>query len=300
MTFFLLVVIALLLFIISKFLHSSADRIETPTPVVSQNPKPLPQAIRVSHWQYYQKTSPTHAAELLKVTNGKIATLSDFDVKETIASFDHTAKTNSLQSYEAAYQLVLNKMVEYLDESYPNVILEAITSVIQEESKQSGRKQQNTVASYVKAELEQIIENKLKAMPPVELFKYRIKEALQHISEKYEWNIEREGYDSPLAQEAVKFMRSAMDNTSLMEAAFRYGYADSFRDIIYDEVELFISEKCNTTLDNAADYCDNKAEYQNPFKRCPACGSKNIHILDHEEGEYYCADCKYDWHPRRM
>ena len=87
----------------------------------------------------------------------EIAMYRDKDVKETISSFDHTAKTNSLQSYESAYQLVLNKMKEFLDQSYPNVVLGVLDNIIKEEVKQTGKRPTNTMSSYVKAELETIL-----------------------------------------------------------------------------------------------------------------------------------------------
>lgn len=300
MIVFLLLIIAILLFILSKVLKKSADKIDSSVSKASpkiQEDSPKP---KISFWDSYQKANPVLAEELLKITKGKIANLSDKDVRETISSFAHTAKTNSLQSYEETFQYILKKMVDYLDQSYPQIILGVLDNVIKEEVKQTGKKSTNTMSFYIKSEIKTIIENKLKAMSPKDLFKYRIKEALQQVSEKYEWNYEREGYDSPLAQEIVTLMRRMLNNETLMMRALLYGYSDSFSSIIIDEMESFVSENCNTSLDVAIDYHDNKQEFKNPYKRCPNCGSLNISEIDPEEDEYWCKDCKHDWHPHLM
>ena len=300
MTAILLFVIAILLFIIARSLNKSADSIEAPTPSVSSNVQQQKPKVEVSYWESYQKSNPELAKELVKLTKGRIGKLSDKDVKETISSFDHTAKTNSLQSYESAYQLVLNKMKEFLDQSYPNVVLGVLDNIIKEEVKQTGKRPTNTMSSYVKAELETIIEDKLKAMSPEDLFKYRIKEALQQTNEKYEWNNDREGFDSPLAQEVVNLMRRMLDNEVLMMTALKFGYGGTFESTIVDEMESFISENCHTSLQEAINYHDNKDEYNDPYKRCPNCGSANITEGDPDEGEYWCNDCHHDWYPRLL
>lgn len=186
MIVFLLLIIAILLFILSKVLKKSADKIDSSVSKASpkiQEDSPKP---KISFWDSYQKANPVLAEELLKITKGKIGNLSDKDVRETISSFAHTAKTNSLQSYEETFQYVLKKMVDYLDQSYPQVILGVLDNIIKEEVKQTGKKSTNTMSFYIKSEIKTIIENKLKAMSPKDLFKYRIKEALQQVSEKYE------------------------------------------------------------------------------------------------------------------
>ena len=296
----LLFVIAILLFIIARSLNKSADSIEAPTPSVSSNVQQQKPKVEVSYWESYQKSNPELAKELVNLTKGRIGKLSDKDVKETISSFDHTAKTNSLQSYESAYQLVLNKMKEFLDQSYPNVVLGVLDNIIKEEVKQTGKRPTNTMSSYVKAELETIIEDKLKAMSPEDLFKYRIKEALQQTNEKYEWNYDREGFDSPLAQEVVNLMRRMLDNEVLMMTALKFGYGGTFESTIVDEMESFISENCHTSLQEAINYHDNKDEYNDPYKRCPNCGSANITECDPDEGEYWCNDCHHDWYPHLL
>ena len=300
MTAILLFVIAILLFIIARSLNKSADSIEAPTPSVSSNVQQQKPKVEVSYWESYQKSNPELAKELVKLTKGRIGKLSDKDVKETISSFDHTAKTNSLQSYESAYQLVLNKMKEFLDQSYPNVVLGVLDNIIKEEVKQTGKRPTNTMSSYVKAELETIIEDKLKAMSPEDLFKYRIKEALQQTNEKYEWNNDREGFDSPLAQEVVNLMRRMLDNEVLMMTALKFGYGGTFESTIVDEMESFISENCHTSLQEAINYHDNKDEYNDPYKRCPNCGSANITEGDPDEGEYWCNDFHHDWYPHLL
>ncbi|MDD6606306.1 MAG: TFIIB-type zinc ribbon-containing protein [Paraprevotella sp.] len=300
MTAILLFVIAILLFIIARSLNKSADSIEAPTPSVSSNVQQQKPKVEVSYWESYQKSNPELAKELVKLTKGRIGKLSDKDVKETISSFDHTAKTNSLQSYESAYQLVLNKMKEFLEQSYPNVVLGVLDNIIKEEVKQTGKRPTNTMSSYVKAELETIIEDKLKAMSPEDLFKYRIKEALQQTNEKYEWNNDREGFDSPLAQEVVNLMRRMLDNEVLMMTALKFGYGGTFESTIVDEMESFISENCHTSLQEAINYHDNKDEYNDPYKRCPNCGSANITEGDPDEGEYWCNDCHHDWYPHLL
>lgn len=300
MTAILLFVIAILLFIIARSLNKSADSIEAPTPSVSSNVQQQKPKVEVSYWESYQKSNPELAKELVKLTKGRIGRLSDKDVKETISSFDHTAKTNSLQSYESAYQLVLNKMKEFLEQSYPNVVLGVLDNIIKEEVKQTGKRPTNTMSSYVKAELETIIEDKLKAMSPEDLFKYRIKEALQQTNEKYEWNNDREGFDSPLAQEVVNLMRRMLDNEVLMMTALKFGYGGTFESTIVDEMESFISENCHTSLQEAINYHDNKDEYNDPYKRCPNCGSANITEVDPDEGEYWCNDCHHDWYPHLL
>ena len=300
MTAILLFVIAILLFIIARSLNKSADSIEAPTPSVLSNVQQQKPKVEVSYWESYQKSNPELAKELVKLTKGKIGKLSDKDVKETISSFDHTAKTNSLQSYESAYQLVLNKMKEFLEQSYPNVVLGVLDNIIKEEVKQTGKRPTNTMSSYVKAELETIIEDKLKAMSPEDLFKYRIKEALQQTNEKYEWNNDREGFDSPLAQEVVNLMRRMLDNEVLMMTALKFGYGGTFESTIVDEMESFISENCHTSLQEAINYHDNKDEYNDPYKRCPNCGSANITEGDPDEGEYWCNDCHHDWYPHLL
>lgn len=297
---FLLIVIAILLFIIARALNKSAGNIDSPASTVSSNvQQPKPKA-EMSYWESYQKTDPKHAEELVKLTKGKIGRLSDNDVKETISSFDHTAKTNSLQSYESAYQLVLNKMKNFLEQSYPDVVLGVLDNIINEEVKQTGKRPTNTMSSYVKSDLKKVIEDKLKAMSPEDLFKYRIKEALQQTNEKFELNYEREGYDSPLAQEAVNLMRRMLDNEVLMMTALRFGYGGIFESTIVDEIESFISENCHTSLQEAINYHDNRQEYNDPYKRCPNCGSSNITEADPDEGEYWCNDCHHDWYPHLL
>lgn len=300
MTAILLFVIAILLFIIARSLNKSADKIDSPRPPVSSSVQQQKPKVEVSYWESYQKSNPELAKELVKLTKGRIGKLSDKDVKETISSFDHTAKTNSLQSYESAYQLVLNKMKEFLDQSYPNVVLGVLDNIIKEEVKQTGKRPTNTMSSYVKAELETIIEDKLKAMSPEDLFKYRIEEALQQTNEKYEWNYEREGFDSPLAQEVVNLMRRMLDNGVLMMTALKFGYGGTFESTIVDEMESFIMENCHTSLQEAINYHDNKDEYNDPYKRCPNCGSANITEGDPDEGEYWCNDCHHDWYPHLL
>lgn len=300
MKVFLLLVIAILLFILSKVLKKSADNIDSSAQKASpkiQEDRPKP---KISYWDSYHKANPILAEELLKITKGKICILSDKDAQETISSFAHTAKTNSLQSYEETYQFILKKMIDYLDQCYPKVILDTLDTAIKEEVKQTGKKPTNTISFYIKSEIKTIIENKLKAMNPEDLFKYRIKEALQQVSEKYNWNYEREGYDSPLAQEIVTLMRRMLSNDILMMTALQYGYSDSFSSIIIDEMESFVSENCNTSLDEAINYHDNKQDFKNPYKRCPNCGSLNISEIDPEEGEYWCEDCNHDWYPHLM
>lgn len=109
MIVFLLLIIAILLFILSKVLKKSADKIDSSVSKASpkiQEDSPKP---KISFWDSYQKANPVLAEELLKITKGKIGNLSDKDVRETISSFAHTAKTNSLQSYEETFQYVLKK-----------------------------------------------------------------------------------------------------------------------------------------------------------------------------------------------
>ena len=191
-------------------------------------------------------------------------------------------------------------MKEFLEQSYPNVVLGVLDNIIKEEVKQTGKRPTNTMSSYVKAELETIIEDKLKAMSPEDLFKYRIKEALQQTNEKYEWNNDREGFDSPLAQEVVNLMRRMLDNEVLMMTALKFGYGGTFESTIVDEMESFISENCHTSLQEAINYHDNKDEYNDPYKRCPNCGSANITEVDPDEGEYWCNDCHHDWYPHLL
>ena len=329
MTAFLLLVIAVLLFIISKILHNRADNYES-RPISSNisspnpTPKPLPQ---LTFWERWKKNHPNEAKVIASNLNRDIEKETDKDVKEIIDAFTRMAQANALNDWAQIKPLMLEKFTEMVDNLGEEQSFTLLDSLVQQESEHTKAKSINTGTHIARAWLRESIEEAKKLNKPFsnavknsdlctfmttpknkdksysdsekkEIVDVFIREYTSQIMTAIGDNIHvplfTNGYDSPVAREIMNIMYSYLRNDEFIDKAKEEGVWLKMMFAIIEETNKITEKYCDVDIQECIEYFNFPDKPVVTSRRRTACGSRNVYCED--MGLYECMDCGCQWH----
>lgn len=328
MTAFLLIVIAVLLFIISKFLHSKADSYEsssypTRTSSMISTPKPLP---KLSYWETWKKNHPNEASVIETSLYKNIGEEMDQDAKEIIDAFIRMAHANDLKDWTQIKPLMLGKFTEMVDALGEEQAFTLLDSLVQQEAEHTKAKTRNTGTHIARSWLRQSIEDAKKSNKQfskfmkncdtctfmttkrdkdkvysdaerkeiVDIFiKEYTSQIMTAIGDNVHISLFANGYDSPVAREIMHIMYSYLRNDEFIDKAKADGVWTKMMFAIIEETNKITDKYCDADVQECIEYFNFPDKPVVTSRRCTACGSRNVYCED--IGQYECMDCGCQW-----
>lgn len=328
-TAFLLFGIAILLFIISKFLHNKAGNYEARPTLANTSsslptPKPLPQ---LTFWERWKKNHPNEANVIASNLDRSIEKETENDVKEIIDAFTCMAQANALDDWTQIKPLMLGKLTEMVDNLGEAQSFELLDSLVQQESEHTKAKPINTGTHIARAWLRQSIEDARMSNKPLSydvknsncctfMTTSKDKDKAYSDSEKKEIvdlfiedytsqimtaigdyihiPLFANGYDSPVAREIMNIMYSYLRNDEFIDKAKEEGIWLKIMFAIVDETNNITEKYCNADVQECIEYFNFPKKPVVTSRRCPGCGSRRVFCED--IGQYECMECGCQWY----
>lgn len=334
MTALLLIIIAVLLFIISRSLHRKADSYDSavghnfnPVSKPTQNritPKITPQ---ISYWDAWKKDHPSEASVVEVDLERNMSEVTDKDAKEIIDAFKRMAHANNLVDWTQIKPLMLDKLTEMVDTLGKEQSFALLDKAIQQEAEHTHSQTKNTGTFIALSWLKQSIEvanskkqpfskaikdsNKCSFMASIknsdtilsdeekneiiETFKSEyISQIMGTIGENIHIPLFANGYDSPIAREIMIIMYSYLRNNEFIEKAKKEGIWNKLMIVIIEETNKITDKYCDADVQECIEYFNFPEKPVVTSRRCPTCGSRRVFCEDF--GEYECMDCGCQWH----
>ncbi len=331
---FSLIVIAGLLFVLSRSLHRKADSYDSAvshnfTPPsksaqTSSSPKTNP---RISYWEAWKKNHPSEAAVIEANLDRNMSDATDKDAKEIIDAFNRMAYANCLTDWNQIRPLMLNKLVEMVDALGKEQSFALLDNAIQQETEHTHAQTKNTgtfiALSWLKQSNEEADRKKMpfskaiknsnncsfmaSAKNPdtilsdaekdeiVETFKREyISQIMETIGDNIHIPLFANGYDSPIAREIMNVMYSYLRNDVFIEKAKKEGVWNKLMFTIIEETNKITDKYCDADIQECIEYFNFPNKEVVTSRRCPACGSRRVFC--EEIGQYECMECGCQWH----
>lgn len=151
---FLLIVIAILLFIIAKSLHNQADELDrnftnipSKSTVIPQQ-KPVNQV--VSFWSNWKKQHPNELHALKELTERDLTDISDLDAKQLTGSFKRVADMNNIHDWMGIKPFFLNKFSQMLQDIGEEQSIKIVNDIVKGEVENCHVKEENTASYYAR------------------------------------------------------------------------------------------------------------------------------------------------------
>lgn len=286
------IILALVFLVLSIYLHKSADHLGNTSKTPSQDTNIETKS--ESYWEKYQRNYPSKAKSITSQINLEFDTMTDNDVREIISSIERMAASFKCDISEIKEQY-LKEISKYPEELLPEMIASTSRIANNEEADMFGISPNNTMSSIMVGWLkerhdeflesdskvsmaenedevemaENIQENKLyhdgfvfkpqeelEQMTPVDLFRYRCKEAIIQTMIPYR-RTNNIGCQSEACKKLMLLANQMSNSTELMETALVFGYGGDFSNIIYEETDMALQSYCGVSIYNVWDYNEN-------------------------------------------
>ncbi len=329
MTAFLLIVIAVLLFVISKFLHNKADSYESSsyTNIVSSTASPPKTLPKLSYWESWKKNHPNEANVIETSLYKNIGEEEDQDAKEIIDALNRMARANDLNDWTQIKPLMLEKFTEMVDALGEEQAFKLLDSLVQQEAEHTKAKIKNTGTHIARGWLRQSIDDAKKSNQQFSKFmkccntctfmttkrekdkvysdtekkeildvfiKEYTSQIMNAIGDNVHISLFANGYDSPVAREIMNIMYSYLRNDEFIDKAKQDGVWTKIMFAIIEETNKITDKYCDADIQECIEYFNFPEKPVVTSRRCTACGSRNVYCED--IGLYECMDCGCQWH----